>query len=68
MIRQGVAADRTISTVDPDARHGHRSRRDRYDGYKLHVSTDTESDLITAIDAYDRDHARRDDARRVVGR
>jgi hypothetical protein len=50
-IRQGVAADRTISTVDTDARHGHRSRKDRYDGYKLHVSTDTESDLITAIDA-----------------
>jgi Transposase DDE domain/Transposase domain (DUF772) len=50
-VRQGVAADRTISTVDPDARHGHRSRKDRYDGYKLHVSTDTESDLITAITA-----------------
>jgi hypothetical protein len=50
-IRQGVAPDRTISTVDPDARHGHRSRKDRYDGYKLHVSTDTTSDLITAIDA-----------------
>jgi len=50
-IRQGVAPDRTISTVDPETRHGHRSRRDRYDGYKLHVSTDAESDLITAIDA-----------------
>lgn len=50
-IRQGVAPDRTISTVDTDARHGHRSRRDRYDGYKLHVSTDIDSDLITAIDA-----------------
>ena len=34
-----------------DTRHGHRSRQDRYDGYKVHVSTDTESDLITAIDA-----------------
>lgn len=50
-IRRGVAPDRTISIVDSDARHGHRSRKDRYDGYKLHVSTDTESDLITAIDA-----------------
>jgi IS5 family transposase len=50
-IRQGVAPDRTISAVDPDTRHGHRSRRDRYDGYKLHVSTDTDSDLITAIEA-----------------
>jgi IS5 family transposase len=50
-IRQGVAAERVISTVDPDARHGHRSRRDRYDGYKLHVSADIDSDLITAITA-----------------
>jgi transposase len=49
-IRQGVAPDRTISIVDTDTRHGHRSRQDRYDGYKVHVSTDTESDLITAID------------------
>ena len=50
-IRQGVAPDRTISTVDPDTRHGHRSRKDRYDGYKVHVSTDTDSDLITAVEA-----------------
>jgi transposase len=50
-IRQGVAPDRVISTVDPDARHGHRSRRDRYDGYKVHLSTDADSDLITAVEA-----------------
>ena len=50
-IRRGVAPDRVISVVDPDARHGHRSRRDRYDGYKLHVLTDADSDLITAIEA-----------------
>lgn len=50
-IRQGVAPDRVISTVDPDARHGHRSRADRYDGYKLHVSADVDSDLICAATA-----------------
>lgn len=50
-IRRGVAPDRIISTVDPDARHGHRSRRDRYDGYKLHLSVDLDSDLLTAVDA-----------------
>ncbi len=48
VIRQRVAPDRVISTVDPDARHGHRSRRDRYDGYKLHVAVDADSDLLTA--------------------
>ena len=50
-IRQGVATERVISTVDPDARHGHRSRRDRYDGYKVHVSADIDSDLICSITA-----------------
>jgi transposase len=50
-IRQGVAVERVISTVDVDARHGHRSRRNRYDGYKLHLSVDTESDLLTAAQA-----------------
>lgn len=51
VIRQGVAPDRVISTVDTDARHGHRSRRDRYDGYKLHIAVDLDSDLLTAAEA-----------------
>ncbi len=50
-IRQGVAVERVISTVDPDARHGHRSRCDRYDGYKLHITVDADSDLLTAAQA-----------------
>lgn len=50
-IRKGVAPDRVISIVDPDARHGHRSRADRYDGYKLHLSVDLDSDLLAAVDA-----------------
>ena len=47
-IAQRVAAERVISIVDSDARHGHRSRRDRYDGYKLHISVDVDSDLFIA--------------------
>jgi hypothetical protein len=47
-VAQRVAPERIISTVDPDARHGHRSRRDRYDGYKLHISVDVDSDLFVA--------------------
>ena len=50
-IAQRVAPGRVVSTVDPDARHGHRSRTDRYDGYKLHVSADVDSDLITSAAA-----------------
>lgn len=51
VLRQGVAVERVISTVDVDARHGHRSRRDRYDGYKLHLAVDIDSDLLTAASA-----------------
>lgn len=50
-IVRGVAKERVISTVDPDARHGHRSRHDRYDGYKAHLSVDVDSDLVTAAKA-----------------
>lgn len=48
-IRRGVAVERVISTVDTDARHGHRSRSDRYDGYKIHMTACPDSDLITAV-------------------
>lgn len=49
-IRQGVAKDRVISTVDPDARHGHKSSAGRWDGYKKHVSIDPKVELITAVE------------------
>ena len=47
-IALAVAPERVVSVVDPEARHGHRSRRDRYDGYKLPVSVDITSDLFVA--------------------
>ena len=45
-IVRGVAHDRVISTVDPQARHGHKSLNRRFDGYKTHVSVDPDSELI----------------------
>ena len=48
-IARRVAADRVISTVDPDARHGHKSRNRRFDGYKAHVSVDPDSELIDEV-------------------
>src|SRR5215207_2665813 len=48
-IARRVAADRVISTVDPDARHGHKSRNRRFDGYKGHVSVDPDSELIDEV-------------------
>jgi hypothetical protein len=48
-IVRGVAKDRVISTVDPQARHGHKSRNRRFDGYKAHISVDPDSELIDEI-------------------
>ena len=47
-IARRVAADRTISTVDPEARHGHKTRTRKRDGYKAHVATEPETGLVTA--------------------
>ena len=48
-IVRGVARDRVISTVDPEARHGHKSRNRRFDGYKGHVSIDPDSEIIDDV-------------------
>ena len=47
-IARRVAKDRTISTVDPEARHGHKTRTRKRDGYKAHVATEPETGLVTA--------------------
>src|SRR4029453_646424 len=43
-IVRGVARDRVISTVDREARHGHKSRNRRFAGYKTHAPVDPASD------------------------
>jgi IS5 family transposase len=48
-IVRGVARDRVISTVDPEARHGHKSQHRRFDGYKAHASVDPDSELIDEV-------------------
>jgi Transposase DDE domain/Transposase domain (DUF772) len=48
-IARRVAPDRVISTVDPEARHGHKSRSRRFDGYKAHISIDPDSELIDNV-------------------
>lgn len=79
-IARKTAKDRVISTVDTQARHGHKSRHRRFDGYKAHLSVDPDSELIdevagTAANAPDRDaavellagHAGNEDKLEVVG-
>ena len=50
-IARRVAKDRVISTVDPDARHGHKTAARGFDGYKGHIATDPDSEIITATAA-----------------
>ena len=49
-IVRGVAPDRVISTVDPKARHGHKTASRGFDGYKGHIAVDAESEIITATE------------------
>jgi hypothetical protein len=47
-IARKVAPDRVISTVDPEARHGHKTHHRGFDGYKGHVAVDPDVEIITA--------------------
>ena len=46
-IAHRVAADRVISTVDPDTRHVHKSVARRQDGFKAHLAVEPDTGLIT---------------------
>lgn len=47
-IARRVAPDRVISTVDPDARHAHKSRQKKVDGFKSHIVIEPDTGLVTA--------------------
>lgn len=46
-IARRVASDRVISTVDSQARHGHKTKARSFDGYKGHIAVDPDSEIIT---------------------
>jgi len=48
-IRQGVAKDRVISVADPEMRHGRKSASRRFDGHKLDVMSDEETELVLGV-------------------
>lgn len=48
-IARRVAPDRVISTVDPEARHGHKTEARGFDGYKGHIAIDPDSEVITSV-------------------
>jgi transposase len=61
-LRRGVAKDRVLSVVDPEMRVGHKSKRQAWAGYKVHIVEEPGSELITEVGArpaneYDADAA-----------
>jgi hypothetical protein len=46
-IARRVAPERVVSTVDPEARHAHKTRSRRQDGYKAHVVVEPDTGIIT---------------------
>ncbi len=49
VIARRVCRDRLISVTDPQARHGHKSRSKRFDGFKVHVLGDLVSGVIASV-------------------
>lgn len=47
-IMKGVAKDRLVSVEDKEMRHGRKSKSKRFNGYKQHIATDIDSDVILA--------------------
>ncbi|WP_334173376.1 IS1182 family transposase [Sinomonas sp.] len=47
-IARKTAYDRVISTVDPDARHAHKTQARRQDGFKAHIVVEPDTGIITA--------------------
>lgn len=48
-LKQGVSRDRVPSVTDPEMRHGRKSAARKWSGYKQHVMTDPETELVTAV-------------------
>jgi IS5 family transposase len=46
-IARGVAKDRVISVVDPEARHAHKSVTRRQDGFKAHLVIEPDTGIVT---------------------
>jgi len=46
---EGTAPDRVISITDPEMRHGRKSGAQRFDGFKVAVSSELTSDMILDV-------------------
>ncbi len=49
-LHRGTRSDRILSVHDPEMRHGRKSKRQRFDGFKLHAAaTGSPEPLLTAV-------------------
>jgi hypothetical protein len=49
-IKRGTAADRIVSTTDPEMRHGRKSSSKTFNGYRAGVAATTDTGVILATD------------------
>jgi transposase len=52
-IGEGVARDRMMSWTDPTMRHGRKSAAGRWNGAKIQLAEEPETELITAVEVVD---------------
>ena len=50
MIKRETSGDRVCSASDPEMRHGRKSASKRFDGHKLSLAVEVESELITGVE------------------
>ncbi len=48
--QEHIAADRIVSTNDIEMRHGRKSSSKRFDGYKVHVIENFDTEWITEVE------------------
>jgi len=48
-LKAGISSDRQISAVDPEMRHGRKSKSRKFNGYKGTLTADPASGVITAV-------------------
>ncbi|WP_327412293.1 IS1182 family transposase [Streptomyces sp. NBC_01233] len=48
-IARGTVRDRTVSTVDPEARHIHKNRTRHQEGFRAHVAFEPEAGVFTEV-------------------
>lgn len=66
-IKEGVVPDRVVSVHDSQMRHGDQSKSKRFDGHKLAVAVDGESQLIKAVEVLAGNGPDSDQALELVG-